>query len=133
VGSLRAPCVECPPVGRTALEGVSDKDHLAVDPLALGVVRDRGAAPDQQVAGIGVEAEDGDGAKGPKAENYDCIVSAGGDGTFISLIPDAIARNVPMGIVPLGTFKGEYQDEAVTIGLRYSFASPPPPPPPYCA
>ncbi|HEX4181520.1 MAG TPA: outer membrane beta-barrel protein [Caulobacteraceae bacterium] len=26
-------------------------------------------------------------------------------------------------VVPLGTFKGEYQDQSVTIGLRYAFAS----------
>ena len=29
--------------------------------------------------------------------------------------------------VPLGVFKGEYQDHSITIGLRYSFAPPPPP------
>ncbi|MDP3100716.1 MAG: porin family protein, partial [Phenylobacterium sp.] len=29
-----------------------------------------------------------------------------------------------------GVFSGEYRDQSVTIGLRYSFASPPPPPPP---
>jgi YegS/Rv2252/BmrU family lipid kinase len=58
-----------------------------------------------ELAAAGIAfVEDRDGVKGPEAERYDCIISAGGDGTFISLIPDAIARNVPMGIVPLGTF-----------------------------
>ena len=28
-----------------------------------------------------------------------------------------------------GIFVGEYQDQSVTVGLRYSFAAPPPPPP----
>ena len=29
-----------------------------------------------------------------------------------------------------GVFSGDYRDQSVTLGLRYSFASPPPPPPP---
>ena len=29
-----------------------------------------------------------------------------------------------------GVFSGEYRDQSVTVGLRYSFAAPPPPPPP---
>ncbi|WP_411288339.1 outer membrane protein, partial [Phenylobacterium sp.] len=29
-----------------------------------------------------------------------------------------------------GVFSGEYRDQSVTLGLRYSFAAPPPPPPP---
>ena len=29
-----------------------------------------------------------------------------------------------------GVFTGEYNDQSVTVGLRYSFAPPPPPPPP---
>jgi OOP family OmpA-OmpF porin len=29
-----------------------------------------------------------------------------------------------------GVFAGHYRDQSVTLGLRYSFASPPPPPPP---
>ncbi|MDB5449943.1 MAG: OmpA family protein, partial [Phenylobacterium sp.] len=29
-----------------------------------------------------------------------------------------------------GAFSGEYRDQSVTVGLRYSFAAPPPPPPP---
>jgi len=31
---------------------------------------------------------------------------------------------------PFGTFLGTYNDNSVTIGVRYAFASPPPPPPP---
>jgi OmpA-OmpF porin, OOP family len=30
-----------------------------------------------------------------------------------------------------GVFSGEYRDQSVTLGLRYSFAPPPPPPPAY--
>ena len=32
-----------------------------------------------------------------------------------------------------GVFSGEYRDQSVTLGLRYSFAPPPPPPPPPAA
>jgi len=64
--------------------------------------REMAEAVRTELAAAGVEfVEDRDGAKG---RSYDCIISAGGDGTFVSLIPDALARNVPMGIVPLGTF-----------------------------
>ncbi|MEW6389331.1 MAG: outer membrane protein, partial [Pseudomonadota bacterium] len=34
------------------------------------------------------------------------------------------------GVVQPGAFTGQYKDQSVTVGLRYSFASPPPPPPP---
>jgi OOP family OmpA-OmpF porin len=33
-------------------------------------------------------------------------------------------------LAPFGTFNGRYNDNAVTLGVRYSFASPPPSPPP---
>ncbi|MCI3181449.1 hypothetical protein C5708_14435, partial [Caulobacter sp. CCUG 60055] len=39
------------------------------------------------------------------------------------------AGSVATGLQP-GKFQGEYRDQSVTLGLRYSFASPPPPPPP---
>jgi diacylglycerol kinase (ATP) len=35
---------------------------------------------------------------------FDCIVAAGGDGTFVRLIPRAIALGIPIGLIPLGTF-----------------------------
>jgi diacylglycerol kinase (ATP) len=34
----------------------------------------------------------------------DCIVGAGGDGTLSRLIPTALRWNVPLGVVPFGTF-----------------------------
>lgn len=37
-------------------------------------------------------------------ERIDAILVAGGDGTFARCIPRALASNVPMGLVPLGTF-----------------------------
>ena len=43
----------------------------------------------------------------------DCIVAAGGDGTVVRQIGDAIARGLPIGIVPLGTFN----DLARTLGI----------------
>lgn len=39
----------------------------------------------------------------PQAE-FDTVIAAGGDGTVIGAIPLALERNVPIGIVPLGTF-----------------------------
>ena len=38
--------------------------------------------------------------------------------------------SVGSGALQPGVFSGEYKDQAVTVGLRYSFAAPPPPPPP---
>jgi diacylglycerol kinase (ATP) len=35
---------------------------------------------------------------------FDCIVAAGGDGTLSRLIDRAQAANVPIGLIPLGTF-----------------------------
>jgi diacylglycerol kinase (ATP) len=37
-------------------------------------------------------------------EGIDGIVAAGGDGTLTRVIPRAIEMNVPMGVIPLGTF-----------------------------
>jgi diacylglycerol kinase (ATP) len=34
----------------------------------------------------------------------DCIVGAGGDGTLSRLIPRALHWNVPLGVIPFGTF-----------------------------
>ncbi len=34
----------------------------------------------------------------------DCIIAAGGDGTLVGAIGPAIARGLPLGVVPLGTF-----------------------------
>jgi diacylglycerol kinase (ATP) len=36
--------------------------------------------------------------------DVDCIIAAGGDGTVVRLIGRAIALDVPIGVVPLGTF-----------------------------
>ncbi len=45
--------------------------------------------------------------------NVDAIVAAGGDGTVIRCVGPAIARNLPLGIIPLGTFN----DLARTLGI----------------
>uniref|UniRef100_UPI00262FE935 outer membrane protein n=1 Tax=uncultured Caulobacter sp. TaxID=158749 RepID=UPI00262FE935 len=34
------------------------------------------------------------------------------------------------GLLQPGSWTGQYRDQSVTVGLRYSFAAPPPPPPP---
>jgi YegS/Rv2252/BmrU family lipid kinase len=46
-------------------------------------------------------------------EPVEAVIAAGGDGTLIGAIPLALERNVPLGIVPLGTFN----DLAKTLGV----------------
>jgi len=43
----------------------------------------------------------------------DCVIAAGGDGTLVSAIRDAIALGVPLGLIPLGTFN----ELARTLGI----------------
>jgi YegS/Rv2252/BmrU family lipid kinase len=54
-----------------------------------------------------------DVAEPPAAESIDAIVIAGGDGTLVGEIPRALSFDVPVGIVPLGTFN----DLARTLGI----------------
>jgi diacylglycerol kinase (ATP) len=49
----------------------------------------------------------------PASEPIDAVVVAGGDGTFIGAIAQAIERGVPAGLIPLGTFN----DLARTLGI----------------
>jgi YegS/Rv2252/BmrU family lipid kinase len=46
---------------------------------------------------------EGEATQSP-AEGVDCIIGAGGDGTIINCVATSIAMNVPLGIIPLGTF-----------------------------
>jgi diacylglycerol kinase (ATP) len=48
----------------------------------------------------------------------DCIVGAGGDGTLSRLIPAALRWNVPLGVVPFGTFN----ELARTLGIPLDWA-----------
>lgn len=50
--------------------------------------------------------------------NADCIVCAGGDGTLLAAIDTAISRNLPLGIIPLGTFN----DLARSLGIPLDVA-----------
>ncbi len=54
-----------------------------------------------------------DGWPAEIAPEADCIVSAGGDGTLLGAIDAAIARGLPIGIIPLGTFN----ELARTLGV----------------
>ena len=51
-------------------------------------------------------------------DGIDAIVVAGGDGTLVGEIPRALALDVPVGIVPLGTFN----DLARTLGIPLDVA-----------
>lgn len=54
----------------------------------------------------------------PLDRTIDAVVAAGGDGTVIATIPIAIERDVPLGIVPLGTFN----DLARTLSVPMEIA-----------
>lgn len=58
----------------------------------------------------GVEVSESAGA-----DNVDAIIVAGGDGTFARTIESALQRNVPIGLVPLGTFN----DLARTLDIPF--------------
>jgi diacylglycerol kinase (ATP) len=51
------------------------------------------------------------------APPYDCIVAAGGDGTLVGLIGQAIHANVPIGVVPSGTFNDLAHTLSVPLDL----------------
>lgn len=63
----------------------------------------------------GVEAVDAGAAEGSKV---DCVVSAGGDGTLTRAMARAIELDVPIGLVPLGTFN----DLARTLNVPFDVA-----------
>ncbi|HTV94246.1 MAG TPA: YegS/Rv2252/BmrU family lipid kinase [Verrucomicrobiae bacterium] len=48
----------------------------------------------------------------------DCIVCAGGDGTLLGAIGAAIARDLPLGIVPLGTFNDLARSLGIPLDVR---------------
>lgn len=64
----------------------------------------------------GIETIDGTPNDTVKA---DCVISAGGDGTLTRAMVRAIELNVPIGLVPLGTFN----DLARTLGVPLDVAS----------
>lgn len=63
----------------------------------------------RELAGCGIECI----RQASEAGQVDAVIAAGGDGTVISTVPEALGRGVPLGIVPLGTFN----DLARTLGV----------------
>lgn len=51
--------------------------------------------------------------RNPSARDVDVVIAAGGDGTVVWSLPVAIARGVPLAVIPLGTFN----DLARTLGI----------------
>jgi outer membrane protein OmpA-like peptidoglycan-associated protein len=47
----------------------------------------------------------------------------------LTLVDGAQPRGRPTTPLVLGSFKGQYEDQSISLGLRYTFAAPPPPPP----
>lgn len=62
----------------------------------------------RQLASCGIDC-----VRDMQARDVDAVIAAGGDGTIISSVGEARDRNVPLGIVPLGTFN----DLARSLGL----------------
>lgn len=48
----------------------------------------------------------------------ECIIAAGGDGTLLSAIGDAIDRGLPLGIIPLGTFNELARTLEIPMDIR---------------
>jgi diacylglycerol kinase (ATP) len=51
-------------------------------------------------------------------DGVDCIVCAGGDGTLLSGVGAAIARGLPLGVVPLGTFNELARTLSIPLDIR---------------
>ncbi|HZV77273.1 MAG TPA: YegS/Rv2252/BmrU family lipid kinase [Candidatus Babeliales bacterium] len=85
---------------------------LVVNPRARRG-RQLGASVREHLAHLGIETiEDGSLA------DFDAIVVAGGDGTFSREIPRALALEVPIGLVPLGTFNDLARTLAIPLGVE---------------
>ncbi len=52
------------------------------------------------------------------AGDADCIVAAGGDGTLLSAIGLALERDLPLGMIPLGTFNELARTLRVPVDVR---------------
>ena len=52
------------------------------------------------------------------AGNVDCIIAAGGDGTLLSAIASALQRDLPLGVIPLGTFNDLARTLRVPFDIR---------------
>jgi diacylglycerol kinase (ATP) len=66
---------------------------------------------------LGVECE-----LDPAASGIGCVVAAGGDGTVISAVPQAMQRGVPLGVVPLGTFNDLAHTLSIPLDLEEACA-----------
>ena len=66
---------------------------------------------------VGIEFAE-DGWPDDVAGSVDCIIAAGGDGTLLSAIANALDRDLPLGVIPLGTCN----DLAHTLGVPMDIA-----------
>jgi diacylglycerol kinase (ATP) len=73
-----------------------------------------GDAVRAQLEQLGIELVDGP----TRSERLDAIVVAGGDGTLARTIGMALALDVPIGIVPLGTFNDLARTLAIPLELE---------------
>jgi diacylglycerol kinase (ATP) len=67
----------------------------------------------EELAAAGVEV-----VEGRARAKADAIIAAGGDGTIVSLVDDAIAADLPLGIVPLGTFNDLAKTLEIPLDIR---------------
>ncbi len=52
-----------------------------------------------------------------EAASAEAVIAAGGDGTVIGAVPLALARGLPLGIVPLGTFNDLARTLDIPLGI----------------
>jgi YegS/Rv2252/BmrU family lipid kinase len=75
------------------------------------------AARDLRTRGVEVVAFERT-ARTPATPPCDCIVAVGGDGTVVGLIRRAMRSNVPIGIVPAGTFNELARTLEIPLDVR---------------
>lgn len=65
--------------------------------------RELGPAVREALRAHGIDFVEGSSLDDP-AQSVDCVIAAGGDGTLVRAAGVALARGIPLGVIPLGTF-----------------------------
>ncbi len=63
-----------------------------------------------------------DGWPDDVAGSVDCIIAAGGDGTLLSAIASALGRDLPLGVIPLGTFNDLARTLRIPMDVHHAVA-----------
>jgi len=57
------------------------------------------------------------------APHVDAVIAAGGDGTVVRCLPIAIARGIPLAVIPLGTFNDLARTMSIPLDVRAACAA----------